>query len=515
MDQATTAGDETLFIDTRPPFSAFDYIEKNFGECPPIRRLFSQARCLEMCSVVSEKISPAGLVVDENDEIKRFYPEHIMDDLRRLTFWSKPMTSAADVNGAESDCCIGYALLKQDSIPTRKWRWHVFEAVIWPTKFKYSFVPGWKIFQARCCDQVFKIPGVLYCEQNGLNKACAQVALRSLCSLHVNEAEVSFRKINELAAKVTGPFDPSQGLEAKQMRGVLDGFGIRYTELDYTTLSEDERSAFTYQKFIYAGIESGAGALLGFKLVGPEATGHHIIPFFGHTFNRDTWVPNADAAYFRIGEETRYIPSESWVSTFIGHDDNFGSNYAIPRLYITAEQAQYVLSLYPRFVRYSGVEAEALAVNMLYSVRKLIIPTDLPWHRRAMEAIDRQNVVLRPVAMLRENYIEHLREAEDWQGRKESNEVCEGLANSLPEHLWLVELSVPELFPANLRKIGEILLNAGDELNPGDEARAFILARLPGSYIIQAGTDESGTPQFNLGPSDLKSHTALYFNKQP
>ena len=152
---------------------------------------------------------------------------------------------------------------------------------------------------------------------------------------------------------------------------------------------------------------------------------------------------------------------------------------------------------------------------MLYSVRKRIMPTDLPWHRRAMDAIGRQNVVLRPLAMLREDYVAHLSEAEDWQGNKESNEICEGLANSLPEHLWLVELSVPELFPANLRKIGEILLNAANEPNPEDEARAFILARLPGSYIIQAGTAEDGTPKFNLGPSNLKSHTALYHSKQP
>jgi hypothetical protein len=515
MDQATTAGGVTSFVDARQPFSAFDYIENNFGDCSPIRRLFSQARSVELCSVVCEKIAATGLVADENEEIKGLYPEHVMDDLRRLTFWSKPMASAADVNDSESNACIGYALLKQDSIPTRKWRWHVFEAVIWPTRFKYCYVPGWKKFQVRCCDKIFEVPGVLYCEQNELNKACAQVALRSLCSLHVDAAEVSFRKINAFAAKVSGQFDPGQGLEAKQMRGVLDGFGIRYTELDYTTLPDEDRKTFAYQKFVYAGIESGAGALLGFKLVGPDATGHHIIPFFGHTFNRDTWVPNADATYFPIGEETRYIPSESWVSTFIGHDDNFGSNYAIPRLYVTADQAQYVLSLYPPFVRYSGVEAEALAVNMLYSVRKRIMPTDLPWHRRAMDAIGRQNVVLRPLAMLREDYVAHLSEAEDWQGNKESNEICEGLANSLPEHLWLVELSVPELFPANLRKIGEILLNAASEPNPEDEARVFILARLPGSYIIQAGTAEDGTPKFNLGPSNLKSHTALYHSKQP
>jgi hypothetical protein len=517
MEQATTAGREPIFLPIDQPFSGFDYIEKTFGDYSPIRRLFSQARCLGTRSIVSEKIDAAGLIAEENDEIKRIYPDHVMDDLRRLTFWSEPLGSQGDLAKVSSANCLGYALLKQDSTLGRKWKWHVFEAVMWPTKFAYSYVPGWRVFEFRCCDRTFQIPGVLYCQQNGLNKACAQVALRSLCSLQVEPAAVSFRRINDIAAKVTGPFDTSQGLEVRQIRAVLEEFNIPFTDFDYNTLAPEDRPAYAYQKFVYAGIESGAGAMLGFKLVGPEATGHHIIPFFGHTFNRDTWVPNAEAAYFHIGDETRYIPSESWVSTFIGHDDNFGSNYAVPRLYITADQAQYVVSLHPRFVRYSGVEAEAVAVNMLYSLRKRFIPIDLSWHRRALDAIDTQKVVLRPLAMSRELYVEHLRKSRDWQDTRESNEVCDSLSGTLPEQLWLVELSVPELFPANLRKIGEILLNASIEIaDDGDnEGEAFILARLPGSYIVADGVDADGTPKFRLGPSELKSHTQLYVNKQP
>jgi hypothetical protein len=93
--------------------------------------------------------------------------------------------------------------------------------------------------------------------------------------------------------------------------------------------------------------------------------------------------------------------------------------------------------------------------------------------------------------------------------------VYEGLATSLPDNLWMIELSVPELFPANLHKIGEILLNAAKEPIPNEEVQNFILARLPGGYILQAGTDETGTPKFTLGPSDIKSHTLLYSKEQP
>ena len=65
------------------------------------------------------------------------------------------------------------------------------------------------------------------------------------------------------------------------------------------------RDELPYQKFLYAGIESGGGALLGFKFGGPGAKGEkHLIPFFGHTFNKDIWVSNADPAYFHVGEQT-------------------------------------------------------------------------------------------------------------------------------------------------------------------------------------------------------------------
>jgi hypothetical protein len=517
MEHTTTGVvDKREFLDTRPPFSSFDYIDKNFGDCLPARRLFSQARYANMCSVVSEIISPAGFIADENDEIKGVYPDYQMDQLRRLTFWSEMVASCEDVSKVHPDACIGYVLLKQESVGSLwKWRWHVFESVMRPSKFPHSYIHGWKKFRVRCCDREFEVPGVLYCQQNNLNKACAQVALRVLCSLHVDEAQVSFRKINDLAARVSGPFDKSQGLVVPQIRAVLDGFGIEYTDIDYTTGDETDRSTFAYQKFLYAGIESGAGALLGFKLAGPTAFGHHIIPFFGHTFNRDTWVPNAEAAYFHVGEDTKYIPSESWVSTFVGHDDNFGSNYCIPRLYITPEQAQYVASLYPKNTRYGGVEAETIAVNVLYSIRKTIVPKDLPWQRRALDAIDKQNVVLRSVSLGRNEYIDHLRSSKDWQGQSEASDVCDGLASSLPENLWMIELSVPELFPTNLRKFGEILLNASKEPISGTEVQNFILARVPGDYILQAGSDETGTPKFTLGPSNIKSHTPLYSREQP
>ena len=55
-------------------------------------------------------------------------------------------------------------------------------------------------------------------------------------------------------------------------------------------------------------------------------------------------------------------------------------------------------------------------------------------------------------------------------------------ANLTKERLWMIELSLPELFSANLRKVGEVLVRA--ELLPATDRdlTSFVLARLPGYF---------------------------------
>ena len=312
MTEARNAHSVTLEIERADrPFSSFGYIEKRFGDYPPIRRLFSQARTSDMESIIIEKIPETGMVSLENEEIRMLYPDYSMLDLVRVTFWKVCIPTEEAISGLESASLLGYAVLKRDQVPSKGVdSWHVFESVSRKTPYEHTYVPAGRVYKVRVGDREFDMTGVLYCQQNRLNKACAQVALRSLCALHKPQADISTTEINALARSVTGQFDPAQGLSVKQIRAVLDGLGIRYTDIVYSELLEEERQGLDYQKFLYSGIESGAGALLGFKLTGPEASGHHIIPFIGHTFNRDAWVPNADSAYFHVGEDTKYISSE-------------------------------------------------------------------------------------------------------------------------------------------------------------------------------------------------------------
>lgn len=299
----------------------------------------------------------------------------------------------------------------------------------------------------------------------------------------------------------------------QQIRAVLNGFGIGFVDYDYTQATEKDREDNPYEKFIYAGIESGMGALLGFHFIGTaiQRENRHIIPFYGHTFNKDTWAPEADIFYFRVGEQVGYIPSEYWTSSFLGHDDNFGPNFCVPRLYIRPDNVEYVVELLKPGIKFSGAQAEAIALQLLYSVLpdlpQIIDEMDLSqnvWLNRlidyARQAVPR--IVFRAVAVDKEAYIKHLSSEKDWDENLEEQPAID-LLHKLPKALWVVEISTPQLFAANERKLGEIVLNGEIEIVADRSYRFYLhLIRLPGLYF----SVESGDNNFLTFPSNLKSH---------
>lgn len=298
---------------------------------------------------------------------------------------------------------------------------------------------------------------------------------------------------------------------------MLDQLHIGYRDIDYVESEKDDpdiRQTHPFQKFLYAGIESGAGAMLGFSLAGPglQEPGKHIIPFFGHTFNKDTWVPEAEQSYFDVAGGVGYIPSESWTSSFLGHDDNFGPNFCVPRLYVKPEQVDYVSELLPSGAQFSGVAAEAVSIRFVYSLHPNITTAKNPWLRRLafFSRPDVQKVILRAVFATKQQYVAHLRNATDWDNSTENPKLIELLEKRLPEALWVVEVSLPHLFPANERKLGEVVLNAAYPMNAADTLsfNAFCLARLPTRYFIVRAVTK-GKPQFSEVPSALKSHVSL------
>lgn len=412
---------------------------------------------------------------------------------------------------------IGYAILKHDIVESTDYdHWHVFEAVFRKYPHPHNCVPASTVFKVTIGDKHYSVHGVLYCQQNALNKSCAHVALRSLISRHLPEGDIAYRKINDLAEiHPESEKKPGDGLTVAEIRKVLQGLGIGFRDIDYTQ-DDSLRETHPYQKFLYAGIESGAGGLLGFHLSGPVVSSQgpprHIIPFFGHTFNKDTWVPDAELSYFNLGGSVGYVPSENWTSSFIGHDDNFGSNYCVPRLYVTQKQADYVVELLNKGAQYGGVQAEAVTLNFIYSLQSSLTKSsgNNDWIKRLVEFIKVKKIVLRAIFVPKSTYLKQLKSMADWDGKREDETIVELLEKLLPDNIWVVEISLPQLFPANERKIGEVLLNPYEPVDAEHDVdfRLFLMARLPCFYFFLKSF-ETTRPDFLRISSKIQSHMPL------
>ena len=499
------------FIRFTPPFSCFKYVESLFAGWPSVHRCFSLARSFGAKTLIEEHLSPAGIISQENEELAALGLTQSTHDLRRLSFWDRHVT-VRNATSLTDKNLIGYAILKRD---IGEWQgfgidqWHVFEAVFKKYAHLHNCLPDAGAYSVRIGDKTFTARGVLYCQQNGLNKACAHVAIRSLLSRLVPEHDVSYSSMNKIARECfTARYRPSGGLTVQQIRSILRHYEIEFRDIAYNENCEvtpDIRKDQPYQKYLYSGIESGCGGLLGFSMDGPKATQErHIIPFYGHTFNKDTWAPDADASYFNIGANVGYIPSDSWTSSFLGHDDNFGPCFCIPRLYVKAENVQYVVEVLQSGAQYNGIIAEAIALRLLYSLYPKL-ETSNAWQKRLAQHVhpDNQKVVLRACCVQKEKYLTHLRCVRDWEGKSEEPGVLSALEAALPSMLWIVEFSIPHLFPANERKIGEIVLDARC---PPEGFLPFIIARLPGNYLTL--TDRKSR-SYGRGPSRLQSHVEV------
>jgi hypothetical protein len=459
-----------------------------------------------------EEIPAGGAVADENGEITKLFPDYQMRGLCRLSFWSAKFHEKGIEHQNAKDC-VGFAILKRDQSAAQLVdEWHVFESVIVQYPHEHNFLPLANEFEVRVGGSKFKLRGVLYCQQNGLNKACAQVALRSVCATYLNEPNLTYRRINTLAILPGEPNTPGKGLNTRQILRVLDGLKIPYFDIYYPARPAHEkwRAQLPYQKIVYSGVESGSGALLAFTMAGPRANDvGHIVPVFGHTFNEDTWAPNAEGDYFRVGHKIRYIPSEAWLSSLIAHDDNFGSNLCIPKDFIKRKRADFAVALRPRDFEYPGFVAEIVASDYFYSLLPQLDNLSDRWMKRLRNYVSDRKLILRTVPNTRADYLAHLRVMEDWQGKKESSQTVNDIGSMLPEKLWVVEVSIPDLFSTNKRKLGELLLDATRPYTGKGDYKFFVLARLPGVYAFFERLDGRKHPRFIPVKSQIQTHTPL------
>lgn len=559
--QNVDIGEEVL--DISRPNSNFDVVEQRFPSFRAIHRCFSIARLQGCATCVIEPLKDLGLLKDDTDELRemgyRCNPINY-----RISFWRKKLSGRDDVQECEDSNFVGYLIARNDGIAESKVGWYVFESVFPVRGCPYVCVPRLGEYCVTVLCRRIYVRGVMFCQQNGINKSCAHVALRSLLSRRDPARDISYARINAVAKRIKIPgeclFFPGDGLHAVQIEAVLKEHGVHYKQIDYERAEEAElkkwqetqpdwllknkkerdadivrkraevstrlRRDIDYCKFLYDGAESGWGGLLGFRTFDGRVTSKHMIPIFGHTFNKDSWVSDSRKFYFRNnGGDTisAYVQSGCWTSDFVGHDDNLGLNFCIPKAYVKAEDVDYVAELYWDGVVFPGVEAEAVAHRVLLKLKDQLDTTNA-WIGRFAQELPFGNVVYRSLSIAPDRYLKHLEFAQDWHFSREDTKIVEGFRKTkLPSALWVVEVSLPQLFPANERKVGEVVIDATSnswledsksERITGDFLRAILWIRMPGSYYYPQyvyGPESSPKIKFETSPraSAIQSHMPI------
>ena len=467
-------------------------------------------------------------LIQEKEDLQKRFDRAIDTKTIRLSFFRKPFKSSRGLSSVDNNDFLGYAIVKFDDLPDGFEQFRVYESVIRSSSHKNNFIKGEQEWTCSVADNSMAIRGYLYAQQNGATNVCAHVALRTVAARFHKDGDMTYGEMNRLPGikidhcyrKAGGP--NGEGLDQNQMVEVLKAAGAGCIKVEYLDTGPDVESIPPFQKYLYGSIESGYPAIICFGTSGHD---YHAIPVFGHTFNEDTWVPSAEIAYFKLGAATQYIPSDSWLSTFIAHDDNLGSNFCIPRDFLYTknycdhmaggpglckkreERVVCVIATIPKKVKVSPVSAEAIGAEYLFSMLPQMPAMSGPWQERLAWYARRNRLVLRPILVDGPQYARHLSIITDWDGDPIDHRYVRFLEKELPkENLWLIELSVPELFSANRRKIAEVLIRA--EV-PANARNAFMIARLPGCFAGKTNQDPSN-PEFRFVPSGVKGHVPLF-----
>lgn len=492
-------------------FSNFLFIDSRYKSNTVLRRIFSLARKHGYRSLLIDEIpeNDSPLLVEENVALRVRRPDFVDSTVHRFSFFR---CEAGHTLNQED--FIGYAVFKMDSFKSpEKSVDHVFESVMPSPRDsnQNNFIACGRNYTVSTSRGSFSTRGVLYAQQNRWTFVCAHVALRSALACLLPESDITYARMNALVGidhqkRCVGE---GRGLAPDDIEKILAAVGIPFEK----SIHEPNLKLAPpgdYQRDLYGFIESGCPALLGFEsMKKPDETegSRHIVPVFGHTFNDDTWVADAQRTYF--GGKLGYFPSENWLSAYVIHDDNFGPYFCIPRHFLRQDNFRVLFGLKRVVTHFSAVEAEAVALDYFRHLSSRCPNLDITWYDRFAVYANCGWLVLRTLLVSRDEYLAHLQSLSSWDGTTLESGIQDHVKQQLPEYVWLVEASAPELFSASRRKFGEVLLRTDAPRGGKMDLSLPVLARLPGVILLRRDKEIVSEATSLQGHTDLYRHSGI------
>jgi hypothetical protein len=450
------------------------------------------------------------LLAEENDELALRRSDFQSGMVRRLTFWKCKANSIP-----KPDDLIGYTIVKDDKFNAFPGETsHVYECVMPPVRTKKynNFVHCFRQYHVRSDYADHQVEGVLYAQQNAMTFVCAHVALRTVLSCLLPQQDITYKEINSVLGidhqtrrLGDGGTPGMTGLTSNELESVFTHFGFSFEkDVNEPKSNPPVVSDGDYASQLYFNIQSGFPAFLAFELDLPQGIppSRHVIPVFGYTLNEDTWVPEAERHYFT--KRLSHFPAESWLSTFVVHDDNFGPYYCLPRHFLSNKEFRYFLGVWPKEVVLNAKKAELLGLSYLTRIADLLPLDGGDWFNRFKVFAGNRSLIIRVTYISKDEYLQHVHRLTGRDGSSLEQSVLEKIEACLPQSFWIAEASAQELFSASRRKFGEVLLFSDKDYNPNHPWSMMILCRLPGTIFYSPPTSVS--PGEFVG---ITGHTSL------
>jgi hypothetical protein len=405
-------------------------------------------------------------------------------DGTKLDFYSRDIRGSAELDSMANDNYLGYVVLRPT--PVRR----ICEAVIRPPygdavrSGATHYVLAKATYESQVAGRTLYVDASPFVQQDSHVGVCSHACLLSISSLTSRmfpgegPGRLTLREITDAVSRVT-PFPVIQrGLVPAHVSKAFEAMGLAG---DAMYVFGGKEQVFTGEQVAYIYAESGLPVFVGLPL---NERGGHSVVVVGHTYEPDAWWPEAFPEYYQsIPSGEGWLSSAAWTGHFIIHDDNFGPYMAMPK-HVTA--VSWVAVPLPRYILIKGDAAELLAFWALrnplvaHLVDKALGQNLTPWTARFAAHLSAGRVVLRTILMSHDEFVRSLSKLEGAQ--EELMELFSKVA--LPKHLWLVEVSIPEIYGSGYR-LGEVVLDASYPPNFIREGyEPIALVHVPGVLVL-------------------------------
>ncbi len=324
------------------------------------------------------------------------------------------------------------------------------------------------------------VAGAYFCQPNGVTTSDIDAAVRA-----------TVRSIEGNGSR--GRLDRSrQGLAAGTAERVREGLRqANYMSRTYTAESNDPSAQDRIWATISAHIESGNPVMLVLSKPGAQ---DRVLPVIGYTLNTDEWHPGAAKI---APTSANWLSSSQWVDHLVVQDPLLGPYFCLSRGWLSSAIADkngnsmrpaFIVATVPgEHVRVSPLLAEELAGEYLKAWLPYLARENSGKGRWWTYLIKSQDfIVLRTTLISRRDYRAHLEKLDSMSRRKSLAEtthdettLIDDFIDSLPNDVWMCEISLPQLYVGNRTKLGEVLIAT----DVRDVNESFLGSRLPSQLL--------------------------------